>query len=83
MPRQCGGTPRRCCVQSLDMGLIDDGVFPRDRKPAFLAPGEGGIDDDGLRHAARIVASIEGEVGARTAGAIPENARQYHTRTPA
>ena len=58
--------------QSLDVRLVDDGVFPGDRRAAFFAPGEGLVDHDRLRHAARIVAPIEGEIGARVAGAIAE-----------
>ena len=58
--------------QPLDVRFIDDGVLPRDRRLALLAPGECFVDHDGLRHAARVVAPVEGQVGARAAGAIAE-----------
>ena len=58
--------------QPFDVGLINDGLFPRDRGPALLAPGERFVDDDGLRHSARIVPPVERQVGARAARAIAE-----------
>src|ERR1700709_2367036 len=59
--------------QALDVGFIDDGVFPGDVGPHFAAaPVEGFVDNDGLRHAARIVAPVEREVLARAPGAIGE-----------
>src|SRR6185437_8562172 len=57
--------------QALDVRLIDDGLFPGDAGPDFAAsPIEGLVDHDGLRHAARVVATVEAKVLARTAGAI-------------
>jgi hypothetical protein len=58
--------------QPLDVGLIDDRVFPRDRWSAFFPPGEGLVDDDALGHPARVVPSIERQVGPCAAGAIAE-----------
>ena len=59
--------------QALDVGLVDDGVFPGDAGSHFApAPVEGLIDHDGFRHAARIVAPVEREILARAAGAIAE-----------
>ena len=59
--------------QALDVRFIDDGVFPGDVRPRLAAsPVEGFVDDDGLGHAARIVAPVEREVLARAAGAIGE-----------
>src|SRR3979490_607237 len=59
--------------QALDVGFIDDGVFPGDvRSRLVAAPVEGFGDDDGLRHAPRIVTPIKREVLARTPGAIGE-----------
>src|SRR3984893_7341827 len=59
--------------QSLDVRFVDDGVFPGDVRSCLAAgPVEGFVDDDGLRHAARIVAPIEREVLARAPGAIGE-----------
>ena len=59
--------------QALDVRLVDDGVFPGDVGAHLAAaPVEGLVDDDGLRHAARIVAPVEREVLARAAGAIGE-----------
>src|SRR5207302_2720603 len=47
--------------------------LPADVRPCLAAPPvEGLVDDDGLRHAARIVAPIEREVLARTPGTIGE-----------
>ena len=59
--------------QAFDMRLVDDGVFPGDGG-AHLAPApvEGFVDHDRLRHAARIVAAVEGEVLACAPGAIAE-----------
>ena len=67
--------------KSFDMRLIDDGVFPRDRGPAFLAPGKRFVDDDGFRHSARVVATIERQVVARAAGAIAEMGIAPHQPT--
>src|SRR5262245_13567488 len=58
--------------QSLDVSFIEDGVFPRDRRPAFLAPSERFVYDDALGHAAGVVAPVEREVGPRTAGPVAE-----------
>ncbi len=59
--------------QALDVRFIDDGVFPGDVGAQFAAsPIEGFVDDDGLRHAARIVAPIERQVFACAPGAIGE-----------
>src|SRR5258708_24809451 len=59
--------------QALDVGFIDDGVFPGDVRSRLAAvPVEGFGDDDGLRHAPRIVTPIEREVLARAPGAIGE-----------
>ena len=59
--------------QPLDVGLVDEGVFPGDVGP-FLAsaPVEAVVDDDGLRYAARIVAAVERQISARASGAIAE-----------
>ena len=55
------------------MRLVDDGVFPGDVGAHFAAaPVEGLVDDDGLGHAAGIVAPVEREILARAAGAIGE-----------
>src|SRR5258708_11736385 len=57
--------------QALDVRFIDDGVFPGYVRAHFAAaPVEALVDDDGLRHAAGVVASVEREVLARAAGAI-------------
>ncbi len=45
-----------------DMGLVDDGAVPGDRRGAFAAPGEGGVDNAGFWHEAGAVALIEGGV---------------------
>src|SRR4051794_6061070 len=58
--------------QSLDVGLIDDRVFPRDRWSAVLPPRECRVNDDALGHSARVVPSIKRQVGACAAGAISE-----------
>ena len=59
--------------QALDVGFIDDGVFPGNVRPRFAAaPVEGFVDDDSLRHAAGVVTPVEGEIFARAAGAIGE-----------
>ena len=59
--------------QALDVGLVDDGVFPGDVGADFAAaPVEGLVDHDRLRHAARVVAAVEGKVLARAAGAVGE-----------
>src|SRR3982074_981676 len=67
--------------QALDVGFIDDGVFPGDvRSRLVAAPVEGFGDDDGLRHAPRIVTPIKREVLARAPGAIGEmRIAPYHT----
>src|SRR4029453_2080665 len=54
------------------MRLVDDGVFPWGMRPPLVAPGEGLIDHHALRHAARIIATVEREITARAAGAISE-----------
>ena len=57
--------------QALDVRFIDDGVFPRYVGAHFAAaPIEALVDDDGLGHAAGVVAPVEREVLARAAGAI-------------
>src|SRR5689334_21715491 len=59
--------------QALYVGLVDDGVSPVNVRPDLTAaPVEALIDDDGFRHAAGIVAAVEGKVLARAAGAIAE-----------
>ena len=59
--------------EPLDMGFIDDGVFPGNAGPQFApAPVEGFIDHDGFGHAARIVAPVERKIFAGAAGAITE-----------
>src|ERR1019366_1028581 len=56
-----------------DVRFIEDGVFPGDVGAHLTAaPVEGLIDDDGLGHAAGIIAPIEREVLARASGAISE-----------
>src|SRR3954451_1139447 len=68
-----GGWDVRALVcQSLDVGLIDDRVFPWDRWAAVLPPGECRVDDDALGHSTRVVPSIKRQVGACAAGAISE-----------
>src|SRR5215203_2566885 len=56
--------------QTLNVGFIDDRVFPRDRWTPFLAPRVGGIDYDRLRHPACIVAPVERKVCALVTCAI-------------
>src|SRR5262249_7864043 len=58
--------------QSFDVGLVDDGVSPGNRRSTFFAPGEGFIDDHAFRYSTRVVAPVEREIGPRAAGAIPE-----------
>ena len=59
--------------QALDVGLVDDGVLPGDVRPDLAAaPVEVLVDHDRLRHAARVVAAVEGKILARAAGAIAE-----------
>lgn len=59
--------------QALDVGLVDDGVFPGDLWPQFAqAPVEDLVDDDGLRHAAGIVAPIERQIFALAPRAVAE-----------
>src|SRR5947209_12541489 len=58
--------------QPLDVGFVDDRVLPGNRRSPFFAPCEGFVDDHALRHSARVVSPVEREVGARTAGAVPE-----------
>src|ERR1700747_803649 len=58
--------------QPLDVGFVDDRVWPGDRRAAFFTPCECLVDDPALRHSTRVVASVEREVGSRAAGAIPE-----------
>ena len=54
------------------MGFIDDRVLPRNTGPAILIPDNGTIGHHGLRHRARIVSPIEGEIAARATVAIAE-----------
>src|SRR6476659_2286326 len=57
--------------QALDVRFIDDGVFPGYVRPHFAAaPVEALVDDDGLGHAAGVVAPVEREVFAGAAGTI-------------
>src|SRR6202165_3109722 len=57
--------------QALDVRFIDDGVFPGGVRAYFAAaPVEALVDNDGLGHAAGIVAPVEREVLACAAGAI-------------
>ena len=59
--------------QALDVGLVDDGVFPGDVRPYLAAaPVEGLVDHDRLRHAAGIVAAVKGKILARAPRAIAE-----------
>ena len=68
-----GGDVVALLRQALDMGLVDDGVFPGDVGPDLAAaPVEGFVDHDGLRHAAGVVAAVEGKILARAAGAVGE-----------
>ena len=53
--------------------LENDRLFPRDLRPALLAPGEGGLDDPAFRDEARIVAPIDRQILARAADAVAEN----------
>ena len=46
----------------LHVGLVDDGAVPRRLGPPILAPCERGVDHHALRHRARAVAFVEGEV---------------------
>ncbi|MGY4481780.1 hypothetical protein ACVWWR_000971 [Bradyrhizobium sp. LM3.2] len=63
----------RFCVRPLDVSLVDDGIFPGDVGPDLAAaPVEGLVDHDALRHAARVVAPVEGEIFTRASGAIGE-----------
>ena len=59
--------------QALDVGLVDDGVFPGDVRPYLAAaPVEALVDHDRLRHAARIVAAVKGKILARAPRSIAE-----------
>src|SRR5215467_10027126 len=75
-PAVCAAPSRRHIFaqlrQSLDVSFIDDGVFPMDRRPAFLAPSERFVHDDALGHSAGVVAPVEREVRPRTAGPVAE-----------
>src|SRR6202008_4892594 len=50
--------------------LEDDGLFPGDLRTTIFAPSEGGLDDPAFRDLARIVAPVEGQIGALTADAV-------------
>ncbi len=52
--------------------LVDHRLVPRRPRRAVVAPGEGVVHHDAFRHAARIVAAIEGEVRARASDAVAE-----------
>ena len=52
--------------------FVDDGVGPRHVGRPIVAPVEAVVDDDGLRHARRAVAPVEGEIGARRVHAVAE-----------
>ncbi len=58
--------------QALDVGLVDDGVFPGNVRPRLATVHEGLVDHDGLQHAPRIVAAVEGQILARAADAEAE-----------
>src|SRR6202034_4372301 len=58
--------------EPFNMGLIDDGVLPRDCRSALLTPGKCLVHHDRLRHPARIVAAIERQVASRASCAITE-----------
>src|SRR6476659_1789630 len=58
--------------EAFDMRLVNDRILPGDSGLALLSPGERLIDHHAFRHSPRIIEAIEGEVGARTAGAITE-----------
>ena len=45
--------------ERFDMRFIDDGIFPRSCGSVLLAPREGFVNDDALRHAARVVAPVK------------------------
>src|SRR5262245_49602290 len=58
--------------QAFDVGFIDDRVLPGNRRSAFFTPGERFVDNHALGHAARVVAPVERQIGARTASPVTE-----------
>ena len=65
--------------EAFDVGLVDDGVVPRNAAQAIFAPPvEIGIDDDGLRHERSAVELIEGQIVPFGAEPIPEDGGVRH-----
>jgi hypothetical protein len=59
--------------QTFDVAFVDNGVFPGDVGTLLApAPVEVLVDDDGFRHTARVVTSVERQICAWAARAIAE-----------
>src|SRR5215813_13907638 len=48
--------------ESLDVEFVDDGLMPRDSKPAVVLLEEPGVDDDRLGHERTAVRVVDGQV---------------------
>jgi hypothetical protein len=71
-PTQVLGHPGMPRGEALDVHLVDHRLVPRRARSPIIAPGEGGVDDDRLRHAGRTVARIGGQVGVGMADLVAE-----------
>ncbi len=58
--------------EAADVQLVDHHVVPRHVGPPVVAPGERGIDDLALGHAARAVAAVERQVLALVSHRVAE-----------
>ena len=58
--------------KSTHVQFVDDQLMPACVQQPVVPPCESGVDDDAFRHAGRIVATIEGKIGAGRADAIAE-----------
>ena len=58
--------------EALDVDLVDDRLVPRSAQWPVGAPGEGGVDDERLRHAGRAVAPVHRQVGVGVADLVAE-----------
>src|SRR3954453_14946387 len=58
--------------EAADVGLVDDGPFPRDLRPALLAPGKCRIDHSAFRHEGTAIALIKRKVAIRRPDGVAE-----------
>ena len=70
MPRIAGGHVGVQHRVAAHVRFVEDAVHPGHVRRPVVAPHERGVDDDRLRHPARVVAAVEAEVAAMRADAV-------------